>query len=84
MQKSFREKVIALVKKISKGNVCTYGEVARQAGRPLAARAVGAIMRANKDINVPCHRVIGKSNLGGYNGLRGNKPSLLKREGYRE
>lgn len=79
---TFREKVITIVKKIPKGKVCTYGEVARQAGRPLAARAIGAIMRANKDKNIPCHRVVGKHDVGGYNGLQGNKPDLLKQEGY--
>ena len=84
MQKSFRDKVITIVKKIPKGSVLTYGDIAKKAGNPNAARAVGTIMRANNDKNVPCHRVIGKSNLGGYNGLRGNKANLLKREGYRQ
>jgi O6-methylguanine-DNA--protein-cysteine methyltransferase len=40
------------------------------------------IMSKNTDTNVPCHRVI-RSNgaLGGYNGLRGTKQKLLKKEG---
>ncbi len=82
MQKTFRDKVIAVVKKIPKGKALTYGDVAKKAGKSGAARAVGAIMRANKDTMVPCHRVIGKKGLGGYNGLQGNKVTLLKQEGY--
>ncbi len=59
----------------------TYGEVAARAGHPRAARAVGAIMRGNADTSVPCHRVVAKNGLGGYNGLRGKKLELLKSEG---
>ncbi|MEK9177092.1 MAG: MGMT family protein [Patescibacteria group bacterium] len=77
----FREHVLKVVKGIRRGKTMTYGEVARKAGHPLAARAVGAIMRANKDKDVPCHRVVGKYGLGGYNGLRGEKERLLRKEG---
>ena len=60
----------------------TYGEVAKAAGSPQAARAVGALMKQNKDKRVPCHRVVARSGLGGYNGLRGkSKKSLLIKEG---
>ena len=44
---SFRDKVYAVVAKIKKGQVMTYGEVARMAGRPGAARAVGTAMKEN-------------------------------------
>lgn len=77
----FRTRVIGVVKKIRKGSTRTYGEVATLAGRPKAARAVGAIMRSNTDKNVPCHRVVAKNGIGGYNGLRGEKERLLKTEG---
>ena len=60
----------------------TYGEVARKAGNPLAARAVGMIMSKNFDPKIPCHRVIrtdGK--IGGYNrGGPGRKVELLLME----
>jgi len=61
----------------------TYGEVARVAGRPGAARAVGTIMARNTDKTVPCHRVIrGDGKIGGYNSLQGpSKRELLVREG---
>lgn len=80
---SFRDRVIAAVKKIPKGRVLTYKEVAKRAGNPHAARAVGSIMAANRDKNVPCHRVIySDGTLGGYSGLRGkSKYHLLKKEG---
>lgn len=81
---NFRERVIAVVKKIPKGKTMSYGEVARRAGHPGAARAVGAIMAANADKRIPCHRVIrSDGRLGGYNGLRGtlSKRELLKKEG---
>lgn len=81
----FREKVLQVVKKIPKGKTMSYKEVAARAGHPGAARAVGAIMRVNKDTSVPCHRVIkSDGTLGGYNGLQGtrSKLSLLAKEGY--
>ncbi len=77
----FSERVLKIVKKIPKGKTMSYGEVAARAGHPLAARAVGAIMRVNKDKSVPCHRVIkSDGTLGGYNGIRGEKERLLRKE----
>lgn len=80
----FREKVQQIVKKIPKGKTMSYKEVAGRAGHPGAARAVGAIMRVNKDKSVPCHRVIrSDGTVGGYNGLQGTKSklTLLRKEG---
>lgn len=79
--KSLKEKVFAVVKKIPKGNVLTYAEVARRAGKPRAARAVGAILRTNFDPKIPCHRVIrSDGTLGGYNRGAKNKLAILKKE----
>ncbi len=78
----FKTKVLAIVKAIPKGETMTYGEVAKRAGNPRAARAVGALMSRNQDKQVPCHRVVGVSGLKGYNGLRGpSKAAILKQEG---
>ena len=79
----FREKVLTIVKKIPKGKTLSYKEVAGKAGHPGAARAVGAIMRTNKDKTMPCHRVIkSDGTLGGYNAINGaSKRALLVREG---
>lgn len=84
--KSFAEKVRAIVKGIRKGKTMTYAEVARRAGNPRAARAVGAIMRTNYDPAVPCHRVIGsRGEMRGYNrGGVARKAALLKDEGYHD
>lgn len=68
MNESFSSKVYATVAKIPKGNVATYGQIARLAGSARAARAVGQLMARNKDPrNIPCHRVIGSTGaLTGY------------------
>lgn len=80
---SFKEDVYKVVKKIPKGKVMTYKQVAEAMGHPRAARAVGTILKMNKDDSVPCHRVIrSDGRLGGYNGLKGKKARLLKEEGY--
>ncbi len=80
---TFTQKVKAVVRKIPKGSVLTYKEVAERAGNSKASRAVANIMAANYDPDVPCHRVVrtdGK--LGGYN--RGGidaKRAILQAEG---
>lgn len=80
----FQDKVRAVVRKIPKGQVMTYKEVAYAAGKPGAARAVANTMANNYDETVPCHRVIrSDGNLGGYNrGGIDKKRSILKSEGY--
>jgi len=79
----FRSNVMAVVKEIPKGKTMTYGQVAVAAGKPGAARAVGAIMRTNYDPAIPCHRVVrADGTMGGYNrGGEETKRSLLKKEG---
>ena len=56
------------VRAIPRGEMASYGEVARRIGRPGAARAVGgAVARNPVGLLVPCHRVIaGDGTLGGY------------------
>jgi O-6-methylguanine DNA methyltransferase len=80
----FSERVFFIVKKIPKGKVFTYQEVAKQAGSPKASRAVGNILHRNKDPKIPCHRVIRSDGVaGGYNGLIKNKKKIdiLRKEG---
>ena len=80
---NFQARVVAIVKKIPKGSVLTYKEVAKKAGKALAFRAVGNMMSRNMDKQVPCHRVIrSDGKIGGYNGLQGKKRMLLVKEGY--
>ena len=65
---NFQQKVYEIVSKIPAGKVMTYGQVAKLAGSPRAARAVGMCMSRNKDRNtVPCHRVVAANGaLTGY------------------
>ena len=75
-------RVLQIVSRIPAGRVVTYGDVARMAGRPLAARAVGNIMRAADRPGLPYHRVIAAGGrVGGYGGTPGLKASLLRAEG---
>jgi O-6-methylguanine DNA methyltransferase len=84
-KKTFKDRVLEIVRGIKKGRVMTYKEVAKKAGNKNAARAVGNFMKSNHDKTVPCHRVIrSDGKLGDYN--RGGtlaKARLLKQEGWR-
>jgi methylated-DNA-[protein]-cysteine S-methyltransferase len=64
------------------GTVATYGQIARQLGRPAAARAVGAANARNPiSIVVPCHRLVGTGgDLTGYGGGLDRKEWLLAHE----
>lgn len=80
----FQEKVYAVVKKIPKGQVLTYKEVAKKVGKPGAARAVGTVLSKNFDPQIPCHRVIrSDGKVGNYNrGGSVGKMKILKKEGF--
>ncbi len=80
---TFKEKVHTIVRAIPKGKTMTYSEVARKAGSPNAARAVGTLMAHNFDPKIPCHRVIrSDGTIGQYNrGGPAAKLKLLKSEG---
>lgn len=79
--KDFKQKVLDIVAKIPKGKTMTYKEVAKKAGNAGASRAVGSIMAGNKDLKIPCHRVIrSDGKIGEYNGLRGDKTEILRKE----
>jgi len=78
----FPSRVLSLVRRIPPGRVATYGDIARLAGFPGAARAVGNVMRGCDRPDVPCHRVIAAGGrLGGYGGSEVLKRSLLLAEG---
>ena len=81
----FQLKVWNFVKKIPRGKVKTYSEVAKSIGKPLAVRAVAnAIGKNPLAPQIPCHRVIrSDGSLGGYSGKGGIKTKrlLLKKEG---
>lgn len=53
------ERIYEAVKKIPKGYVATYAQVAEMAGNRKMARAVGNVLHRNPDPeNIPCHRVV--------------------------
>jgi methylated-DNA-protein-cysteine methyltransferase related protein len=54
---SFFEEVYSAVKRIPRGQVRTYGQVAKMVGTR-DARRVGQALHANRDPDVPCHRVV--------------------------
>jgi methylated-DNA-[protein]-cysteine S-methyltransferase len=75
--------VLETVRSIPHGEVRSYGWVARQIGKPKAARAVGQALAANPmPLVVPCHRVIGSDgSLTGFTGGLKMKKRLLELEG---
>ena len=82
---SFFPAVYNAVKRIPKGRVASYGEIARAAGNKNAARQVGWALHVNPDPeNIPCYRVVFKDGrlspafaFGGENAQR----ELLEKEG---
>src|SRR3972149_737445 len=83
MKNSFSEQVYRITRKIPKGKVATYGQIAKILGKPGAARAVGQALHRNPYAPaVPCHRVVAQNgHLCGFaNGLRA-KEKLLREEG---
>ena len=81
----FQIKVWKFLKKIPKGKVKTYKEVAIAINKPKSARAVANACGKNPYApKIPCHRVIrSDGKLGGYSGNGGikTKKKLLKLEG---
>ena len=77
----FTRDVLGVVKKIPRGKVMTYMEVASKVGRPRAYRAAGNVLNKNYDSKIPCHRVVRSDNsIGGYNRGMKTKEKLLKEE----
>jgi methylated-DNA-[protein]-cysteine S-methyltransferase len=77
----FKDRVFEVVKKIPRGSILTYKEVACLAGSPKAYRAVGNILHRNYDPSIPCHRVIkSDGSIGGFNKGKEEKLKLLKME----
>jgi methylated-DNA-[protein]-cysteine S-methyltransferase len=78
----FQRSVWTALQNIPFGAVRSYGDIARQIGRPQAFRAVGRANGANPwPIVVPCHRVIGSDqSLTGFGGGLDIKRTLLRLE----
>jgi methylated-DNA-[protein]-cysteine S-methyltransferase len=78
----FQKSVWAALLTIPFGETRSYGEIARQIGKPRACRAVGAANGKNPiPIIAPCHRVIGSTgHLTGFGGGLATKARLLEIE----
>lgn len=79
----FRRAVWQAMRRIPRGRTLTYGELARRAGRPGAARAAGGACGANPlPLFIPCHRVVAAGNRpGGFSSGLAWKRRLLAGEG---
>lgn len=60
MEPNFFHQVYILVQKIPSGKVATYGQLAYALGTR-DARRIGHALHANRNPDVPCHRVINRS-----------------------
>ena len=61
---SYYDTVYEIVKKIPKGKVATYGQIAIMTGSPRASRAVGYALHFNPAPGkIPCHRVVNKKGM---------------------
>ncbi|WP_236034330.1 MGMT family protein [Bifidobacterium saguinibicoloris] len=59
VDKPFNARVYEVLRRIPRGKVATYGQVAALAGAPRNARFVGFALHANPEPGViPCHRVV--------------------------
>lgn len=79
------EKVYEIVKKIPRGKVLTYGDVATLLGNIKYSRVVGYALHVNPEpITIPCHRIVNKngelSSAFAFGGLSAQK-TLLESEG---
>lgn len=78
----FDKKVFAAVRTIPAGQTRSYSWVAKAVGGSKLSRAVGQALSRNRlPILIPCHRVLGKSDLGGFSFGIENKRLLLQAEG---
>lgn len=82
---SLKQKILNEVKKIKKGEVRTYKQIAKNLKNENLSRVIGNILSKNKDPSIPCHRVIKNDlTIGGYLGSYKNsykKLALLLKEG---
>jgi len=81
MPTKFQDKVYNLCKKVPKGKVTTYKEIAEALGTK-AYRAVGTALNKNPFApKVPCHRVVNSDGfIGGFASGTGKKTRMLRKE----
>jgi methylated-DNA-protein-cysteine methyltransferase related protein len=83
----FSKKVLSFLKKVPKGKVVSYGQVAAAAGSPRAARQVGGVLRGidASDAKMPWWRVINNEGFisikGSWTATKELQRQLLEKEG---
>lgn len=82
MTENFNEKVWKVTKKIPRGKITTYKQIAK-ALNTKAYRSVGSALNKNPfSPKVPCHRVVNSNgNIGGFAKGFKQKIKMLKKEG---
>jgi methylated-DNA-[protein]-cysteine S-methyltransferase len=66
----FHLELARALRRVPRGEVVSYGELAALAGRPRAQRAAGTFCARNRlAIFIPCHRVVGSDGIGSYGSL---------------
>jgi methylated-DNA-protein-cysteine methyltransferase related protein len=80
----YRERVYKIVRRIPRGRVMTYGQIAYMLGKGYTPRTVGFVMHGADESNTPWHRVInsqGKVSTGRIVLPTDKQQRLLEREG---
>jgi methylated-DNA-[protein]-cysteine S-methyltransferase len=66
----FHRELARALRRVPRGEVVSYGELAALAGRPGAQRAAGTFCARNHlPILIPCHRVVAADGVGSYGEL---------------
>lgn len=80
---AFHLRVWRALARVGRGQVCTYGDLARAIGAPSAFRAVGGAVGANPvSVLIPCHRILPSGGgIGNYGWGSDVKQHILKKEG---
>lgn len=79
----FQRKVYTELSNIPMGNTISYLELSKTIGYPKSPRAIGNAMKRNVyPLIIPCHRVVGSRNIGGFTPDLKLKIELLKKEGF--
>lgn len=74
---AFQEKVWRALTKIPLGKTLSYGDLAKKLQS--SPRAIGNACRTNPiAIVIPCHRIVAKNGLGGFNGATKGHPLQIK------
>ena len=80
----YRERVYKIVRRIPRGRVMTYGQIAYMLGEGYTPRTVGFVMHGSDESNTPWHRVInsqGRCSTGRLVLPSDKQQRMLEREG---